>query len=158
MKQRRIGWTSFIEGYWAKEWRLCQDQYLKQIKSQRSSILWMSRVQRRIWIIAWNLWEHRNRHLHNDGKTIHSVELTSLDAEIRTEWDMGLGQLPPKYSYLFNGSIQQRIEDTVKHKLMWINSLWAARDNEIHIGPIRTRNPDIVNLFDRWKSKNDIAD
>jgi hypothetical protein len=157
-KQRRLGWTSFIEGYRAKEWRLCQHNYLHQIKSQRSSLLWTSRVQRKIWLIAWDMWEHRNNFLHNDGKTMHSIEMTALNEEIGLEWNTGIEQLPPKYAYLFHGTLQQRLEDKIKHKLMWIYSLWAARDNELHIGPQRTRNPDMVNLFARWKAKNSIDD
>jgi hypothetical protein len=57
-KQRRIGWTSFIEGFWVIEWRACQTTYLKHINSHKSSTLWISRVQRRIWLIAWNMWDH----------------------------------------------------------------------------------------------------
>jgi hypothetical protein len=47
-KQKRFGWTSLIDGFWAYEWRLCQEQYLHRIRSQRSSLLWISRVQCRI--------------------------------------------------------------------------------------------------------------
>jgi hypothetical protein len=39
-----------------------------------------------------------------------------------TVLDTGIGQLSPKYSYLFNGQLQQRLDDKTQHKLMWINS------------------------------------
>jgi hypothetical protein len=44
-KQRRLSWKSFIEGFGAKEWRECQTQYLLQIGSQKSGLLWVSQVQ-----------------------------------------------------------------------------------------------------------------
>jgi hypothetical protein len=68
------------------EWRLCQEQYLRFLNSQKSSTLWISRAQRRIWMIAWNMWSHRNNFLHNDRKTIHLFEMAELDDEIRSEW------------------------------------------------------------------------
>jgi hypothetical protein len=66
--------------------------------------------------------------------------------------------LPPKYSHLFQGNIRQRLEDPINNKMMWIFSVWSARDNDINIGPMQLCNSHIVNLFDRWKSKNAIKD
>jgi hypothetical protein len=157
-QQRQLGWKSFIEGYWSQEWQICQAQYLSHINSQKSSLLWISRVQRRIWMIAWNLWEHRNRFLHNEGRTIHSFETKALDKEIQSEWETGLGQLDPSYNYLFNGNLHTCLNDTIHKKLMWIISVWSARDNDITIGPPRTRNTIVINLYDRWKKKNAIMD
>jgi hypothetical protein len=68
-QQRSLGWTSFIEGLWTLEWLSFQEQYLQHINSQKSSILWISRAQRRIWLIAWNLWElHNNFYIMTEKK------------------------------------------------------------------------------------------
>jgi hypothetical protein len=128
------------------------------MKSQKSSILWISCIQRWIWLIAWNLWEHRNQFLHNEGRTIHLYETQALDEEIALKWETGIGQLPPKNSHLFQGDIQTRLEEPINTKMMWILSVWSARDNDINIGPMQLRNSHIINLFDRWKSKNAIKD
>jgi hypothetical protein len=153
-QQRRLGWASFIEGYWSSYWRHCQSDYLKGLQSRKSSLLWISRVQRRIWLIAWELWEHRNSQLHNKGNTIHSYEMQELDIEIRNEWGSGLDQLPQTYTHLFDGSLENRITDNVHQKLMWLISVWTARDNEIHVGPMRQRSSTILTIYDRWKKKN----
>jgi hypothetical protein len=94
------------------------------------------------------MWEHCNQFLHNDGTTIHSYETRALNEEIREEWTAGLGQLPPNYNHLFNGDIQDRLDDTIKNKLMWICSVWAARDNDITIGPTQNRNDIIFNHYE----------
>jgi hypothetical protein len=73
------------------------------------------------------MWDHRNQFLHNDGKTIHLIEMTALD----DEWRTSIGLLPPNYSHLFNGQLETRIDDKIQHKLMWIHSVWIARDNEL---------------------------
>jgi hypothetical protein len=104
-------------------------------------------VQQRIWLIAWNMWEHRNNYLHNDGRTIHSFDTKALNEEIKEEWTLGLDQLDPSYSHLFNGHLNERIEDTTSNKLMWVSSVWSAQDNDITIGPIHSHNGTIVNLY-----------
>ena len=73
-QQNQIGWQSFLEGYWSIKWREYQTHHLVSIQSQRSSVLWISQLQRRIWKVAWTLWEHRNTILHSEGKTIHQYE------------------------------------------------------------------------------------
>jgi hypothetical protein len=123
-----------MEGYWSHRWRQCQHDYLLQLRSQKSSLLWISQVQRRIWLIAWGMWEHRNTKLHNEGETIHPHEMEALDQEINLEWDTGLDQLPPQYNHLFAGTKADRLSNNVTQKLMWLTSIWTARDNEIHIG------------------------
>jgi hypothetical protein len=100
------------------------------------------------------MWEHRNNHLHNQGTTIHSYEMAELQSEIRQEWQLGINQLPPTYNYLFEGDINKRLSDTTNHQLMWVFSIWTARDNELHIGQMRQRNPTILTIFDRWKRKH----
>jgi hypothetical protein len=116
---------------------MCQSQHLSQLNSQKSSILWISRVQRKIWHIAWDLWEHRNNYLHNQGTTIHAYEMSALNSETQHEWQTGLDQLLPSYQYLFDGTIIKPLSDSINQKLMWLLSIWAARDNEIHIGTMR---------------------
>jgi hypothetical protein len=106
-KQRCIGWRSFIEGFWTTEWRICQTEYPSQYNSQKSCILWISRVQRKIWHIAWSMWDQPNEYLHHKGETIHAFEMRALDSEINTEWDTGIDQLPLSYNYLFQGLKQQ---------------------------------------------------
>jgi hypothetical protein len=90
---------------------------------------------------------NRNNFLHNGGKTIHSIKMVALDEELGQEWKIVIGQLPPKYTYLFNGQLHQRLDNKVQNKLMWINSLQTARDNEIHIGPLHMCDSDIVDLY-----------
>jgi hypothetical protein len=94
--------ASFIEDYWSKEWRQCQTKYLTQLKSKKSSILWISQVQRKIWLITWEIWEQRNITLHNNGTTIHIHQMEALNEEIDQEWNTSLDQLPHQYTHLFN--------------------------------------------------------
>jgi hypothetical protein len=154
-RQRRIGWKSFIEGFWASDWRECQTVYLRERQSQRSSALWISKVQRRIWEIAWQMWQHRNNILHNNGKTIHTQETVALDDEIRQEMDLGIDDLHHKYTHLFQHTLHEILHKPMTHKRMWIMSVWSARDNnDDDIRLVRNRHRDILNIYNRWKKKN----
>lgn len=153
-RQQNIGWRSFIEGFWTREWRECQHAHLANIRSKRSSLLWITKVQRRIWEIAWKMWMHRNGALHNEGTTINRYEMRALDMEIREEMTLGMDGLDRKYSFLFQGSLDSKLEETMTQKRMWIMNVWAARDNTEHEYEGRQRDEDIMNIYNRWKRRS----
>jgi hypothetical protein len=156
-RQNNIGWRSFIEGFWACEWRECQTLHFRDIRSKRSSLLWITKVQRRIWEIAWKMWLHRNDTLHNDGSTIHKHEMRALDIEIREEMTLGLDGLNNKYSFLFSGTLESKLTETMAQKRMWIMNVWAARDNneEEYMG--RQRDNSIISIYKRWRKRSTIG-
>ena len=65
LEQDWLGWKAFIEGFWTKKWNLAQKEYLYKINPPKSSELLLSKVQCRIWQIAWNMWSHRNNFWHD---------------------------------------------------------------------------------------------
>jgi hypothetical protein len=152
-RQKNIGWKSFIEGFWALEWRQCQHNYFQCIRSCRSSLLWITKVQRKIWEIAWSMWQHRNAALHNEGNTIHKYEMMALDTEIREEMNLGLDGLDRKYLHLFKGSLQSKLDYTMTSKRMWIMSVWAARDNTEAEYEGCQQNIDVQHIYCRWVKK-----
>lgn len=52
-----------LEG-WSFEWALLQQEHYKSIKSRRTGTKWASGFIRRVWLIAWEMWSHRNGVLH----------------------------------------------------------------------------------------------
>ena len=146
-EQNRIGWQSFIEGFWSVRWREHQHQYLLSIKSKRSSILWISKLQRRIWRIPWKMWEQRNTILHSNG-TIHQYETELLKQEIRDEWT-NHNQFPYQCRNLFRGTLEQRLQTSIQQQKRWIINVWAAQEK---LGIERNnRDEHILNIFTRWK-------
>ena len=152
--QDKIGWMSFIEGYWSINWRLKQQDHLEKIHSRKSPSLWISRAQRKIWEVAWKMWMHRNDVLHNDGTTIHSHELISLDGEIIKELMTGLHNLSDRYAPLFKVNIQTKLKETFHMKRLWLTSVWTARDNH-NVSAHASRNPDASVFYNKWKRKRE---
>ena len=156
LQQDSLSWYSFINGFITKGWRNVQHAHLLDIGSLKSSTLWMTKMQRRIWIIPWSLWEHRNKHLHNDGASIHRTDYQSIVGEIIREWTTGLGDLPIRYQNLFQGTLQHRLHENIHLKLMWLASVWSARDRisrtaNTAIDPLR--NPTAMSFFQRWRTR-----
>ena len=50
---------------WLRDWSELQQQYYHTQSSRRSGKLWMSKIIRKLWKIAWQLWTHRNQALHD---------------------------------------------------------------------------------------------
>jgi hypothetical protein len=67
-----------------------------------------------------SMWQHCNAALHNEGTTIHKYEMKALDMEIREEILIGLDGLDRKYSHLFEGLVQSKLDDKMMKKRMWI--------------------------------------
>jgi hypothetical protein len=79
--------------------------------------------------------------------------MAALKLEIQREWQTGTDQLPPSINYLFEGEINKCLSDSTNQQLMWLFSICAAQDNEIHIGVMRQKHPTILTIYDHWKQK-----
>ena len=77
-EQRHICHLQFIEGFWSTKFNQCQTHHLKNINTTQSSQLLLSKVQRRIWKVAWSLWAHRNNFLHDRNKSFHPQEIKDM--------------------------------------------------------------------------------
>ena len=114
----------------------------------------MSKVQRKIWHIAWDMWNHRNSILHNEGKSIHKKELEALNSAIISELRRGKETLPAIHHQLFNCNIKERLRDTFQFKRLWLSSVWSARDakNGIKIEK-KKRDPIAMDFYIRWRKR-----
>ena len=127
-EQNAIGWFQFIEGFWSTKWRQCITQHLNLSKSMKSPLLLLSKTQRRIWMIAWNMWMNRNTTLHKAKKSIHPNDITSLHKEIEYELSLGSDTLPTTYHHLFNFTPDDMKAKPNDIKLIWLYSVWSTRE------------------------------
>ena len=127
-EQRHICHLQFIEGFWSTKFNQCQTHHLKNINTTQSSQLLLSKVQRRIWKVAWSLWAHRNNFLHDRNKSFHPQEIKDIVKEITFEKNKGLSTLSNKFDTLFSKSLQQILEQSHINKLHWLVTVWTARE------------------------------
>jgi hypothetical protein len=58
-----------LEGWASFEWSIAQQEYYKLIGSLKSGKRWMIALIKKLWLIAWDMWEHRNGILHEKENT-----------------------------------------------------------------------------------------
>ena len=156
-QQQLIGWKSFLEGFWAKNFRLGQENYLAVNGIQKSALLLLSKVQRRIWHIAWLIWTDRNTYLHEARNSIHPQEETQLNDEIAYEHRKGLASLPTVYQPVFNTTLQQILTRSIQHKVAWLFGVWVAREAVypayLSLPSIEFPNSTLRFKYVQWKEK-----
>jgi hypothetical protein len=63
--QHQSGWKHFFEGRPNVHWVKLQSRYFSiDLKSQQSGKRWMTELIKKMWGVAWDLWEHQNGILH----------------------------------------------------------------------------------------------
>jgi hypothetical protein len=92
--QDSIGWTNLLEGCADVGWMEAQDLYYRAIGSQKSGLRWTVAVIKKLWDVAWDLWEQRNGFLHQAEyqETLHNA--ANLNSEIRFQLRQGSDNLP----------------------------------------------------------------
>jgi hypothetical protein len=63
-KQDEIGWQSLLEGRPSLGWSEVQQRYYEWLGSRRSGLRWLTALIQKLWDIAWDMWDNRNRVLH----------------------------------------------------------------------------------------------
>jgi ribonuclease HI len=154
-EQSQIGWGKLLFGLMSKRWRQIQQQHFLNNNSQKSATLWMAKVQRRIWEIAWELWMHRNNMLHDDNKSVHYEEASAIRREIRKEYRRQQWATQD-HVYLFQTSVQDRLNDSITRQQLWLTSVWAAQRQVT--SDFDDADPLAKNCFRRWKRKLNLDD
>lgn len=152
-EQDGIGWKNFMDGFQSKKWRTTLAEHLALLRSQRSELVLLAKLTKRLWLLSRMMWKHRNEVLHEANSSIHRHDLEKLNEAIEDEFRRGLRSLPRgEYSHLFSGSLRDRLQDTPSGKRMWITSVWTARD-KFGDGYNRSRHPDVSIYFENWKKR-----
>jgi len=63
--QDKIGWNLALEGVLTLQWHMQQEQYWQRIKLCWSAKWWTSKLIKKLWQVAWDMWRHRNSALHD---------------------------------------------------------------------------------------------
>jgi hypothetical protein len=105
--QHTIGWGRFLKGWLSKEWQAIQQRYYDSLCMRRTGRRWTIALIKKLWNIAWDLWEHRINILHEAESRLTTRDLQRLTRDITTTFhdlstyiplsphDMHLLQPPP---------------------------------------------------------------
>jgi hypothetical protein len=123
-RQDEIGWQSLLEGRPALGWSEAQQRYFEGLGSRRTGLRWLTALIQKLWDIAWDMWDHRNRVLH---ETEHSVAHELQTQQITDQFLLGAAGLPRKARALFSKGLQHLLRQQPAYKTAWLIRIHAAR-------------------------------
>jgi hypothetical protein len=122
-KQSECGWRNFFKGMLLLDWHEVIHNHFQNIHSMKSPRRWLSALIRKMWQIAWDLWEHQNGFLHNKDITILSIQ---TDAKIMEQFKIGEHQLDHATKSLFRNGLQAILSKPLEVKQQWLGRVDAA--------------------------------
>ena len=128
--QAEIGWKNFLFGFVALEWQQSQQEYYLSISSRRTGKRWVSALIRKLWDIAWDIWDHRNSQIHKPGKLDEYEDTELLDADIRTEFALGP---PPNCTFRYRPHYRYNNVDEVLDLSNIQRFLWLKKSKLIRL-------------------------
>ena len=66
----------------------------------------MSQLVRQLWQLQKELWLDRNKHLHNDGQSVHAYEMMKVNEAIVREFNIGRDGLSEDFQNTFSGQVE----------------------------------------------------
>jgi hypothetical protein len=126
-QQTRIGWRNLLEGFPAKAWAECQDDYWQRIRSKRSARRWVTALVIKLANTAWRMWDHRNAVNHEQETNTFSREINS---EIQAEYALGFANLGQAARSLARQAMDQLLRKGIGYRQQWLRSIKAARAHQ----------------------------
>jgi len=79
-----------------------------------------------MWNVVWDMWEQRNKVLHNSDNNRELILETAVNDQIRQIYTSGLGQLARADFGLMQNSVDQQIQLPLQTKWLWVDSIMVA--------------------------------
>lgn len=129
--QEQVGWRSFLEGRAAIGWAEIQQAFYTRKRKRRSGKRWLIAVLRKMWDVAWDLWEQRNGILHDKEGELATI---TLDTNIREIYKQGAGRGPTELRRLFRMPLADILEMPKQQRQDWytrVSSGVARQDRRV---------------------------
>ncbi len=110
-------------------WRLEQEQYWNHIRTRKSSKRWTSELIKKLWDVAWDLWDQRNEALHNTTES-RDILNSYADDQIKNVYQQGSTTLPRDALHLIREPLEVQLTKSLATKQLWLQSIQAAQDRK----------------------------
>ena len=128
--QDSIGWKNFLEGLPSTLWSQYLQHHYTTHGYSHTGPQWTYKVLKKLHFMAWSLWEHRNKTLHDEQGQHQQHAIHLLNETIRSEYARGMDGLPASCQHFFRKSLLTLLSKRTSTKQDWLLGLHAARDRE----------------------------
>ena len=124
VEQTDIGWGAALEGRWSELWVEIQERHFRKLKKQRSGKRWLTTIIRKLWNIAWDLWQHRN-----DVQAERQIEERRMKNAVNIRYEYGLGStgLDQNDRRLFAKTMEEILTANIHYQDAWVRRITMAR-------------------------------
>ena len=126
--QLQIGTSQVLNGLVSPAWSQAQQAYMISLGRRTTGIQWMSRIIRRIWQIAWDLWIHRRSVLEStDAAILPAIHISlNMDIDFAFQTYRGLPNPLPSISRWFARDPIHLHKESVDWKRRWLEMVNSA--------------------------------
>ena len=129
LQQSLLGWNSFVSGQWHWAWQELQANYLQSIGSRRAGKRWATAIIRQFFLIAWDMWLHRNHIRHIPGGQRDRDRGRETDPLIRGYFYDGIASLHVNDHHLLTDhSCDTVLGWPYEEKRKWLQSVALAKE------------------------------
>jgi hypothetical protein len=126
-QQKSMGWNLMLEGWMAAEWELVQQAYYTFLKSRRTGKRWLISIIKKLWQVAWDLWDHRNKVLHESENSVMQSHQRRLDHLVTDTYQrLSTYVIARSDQYLTRLPLPQLLVKECEYKKAWLMQADAA--------------------------------
>jgi len=125
-EQEQIGKQYIWDGWLSMKWQLQQEQIWKQLQSHKSSHRWMAEIIKKLWNVAWNMWEQWNGALHESPQNRENILEKDVNNKIWQIYAVGPGQLAQVDIGKMKNPLEHQLSPLLATKQQWLKFINVA--------------------------------
>lgn len=116
-----------LEGRISTKWEQHQTQYYITNRLRRSSKQWVTALIKKLWDVAWDLWQFRNRIVHDGDQGLLKLQ---LQQEIQEEFQRPLADFPPNIRHHFRDGLNAVLARPLHRQSSWLVCVQSGRTRQ----------------------------
>jgi hypothetical protein len=125
--QQLIGGKLTLEGCIHSSWKDTMHQYLSGLSSKVNGERFVTSIIKHLWQIAWDMWDHRNKVLHESDTNEALLGITAINSHITDMYRAGTHPLmTPDEKILFHPPLESLLRLRPTSKQAWVATVKAS--------------------------------
>jgi hypothetical protein len=130
--QDLAGWKCAFDGRWVLGWTDLQDEYYQHIRSRRKGRQWLAKIIRQIWLVSWDMWNLRNKALHETKQGLLDEQ---TQVEIEEQFAAGFNGFSHKVLAFTGMSKELVLSKDRKFRTTWLRRIKVYRIERDRLTP-----------------------
>jgi len=122
--QDRVGWRALLEGLPVPGWAEVQHRFYLWMGIRKTGERWVVALIHKVWEVAWDLWDHRNRVLHDSDTSLIKQQ---REQEIMAQFEAGAHSVTAEARVLFRQGVTAVLALPPEAQQAWLIRIHQAR-------------------------------